>query len=196
MDSKVRYGLRNTKYAVWNPATQTYGELKSWPGAVSLSLTREGGDASDFYADDGIYFTFAGTNGGYSADLEMARLTDQVRQDLLGEFVDEGTGVQFETTLIEQPEFALITEMQGDQGPMGFCFYNCKAARPEWDANTKNENPSVDTDTIAVRIGARTFPHLGVEKPFVQGHIGKTADNAAKYAAFFESVVLPTAQQG
>ena len=191
MANKVRFGLRNAKYSVWDGSA--YGELKPLPGSVSLSLSREGGDSSDFYADDGIYFTFAGTNGGYSGDLELARITDQVRVDLLGEVLDEGTGVQFETTLAEPKQFALVCEMQGDTGPVGFVFYNCKASRPELNANTKNESPDVDTDTLNIRIAAQDFPHLGETKPFVQGHIEKTADNTAKYTAFFSSVVLPTA---
>ena len=191
MANKVRFGLRNTKYAVYDSTTQTYGALKSLPGAVSLSLSREGGDSSDFYADDGIYFTFAGTNGGYSGDLTLARITDQVRIDILGEVADSATGVQFETTTAEPAEFALITEMQGDSGPIGFVFYNCKASRPEISANTKSESPSVDQDTLNIRIAARQFTYDGQSTPFVQGHIEKTADNTAKYSAFFSAVVTP-----
>ena len=190
MANKVRFGLRNAKYAVWNGTE--YGELKPLEGAVSLSLSREGGDSSDFYADDGIYFTFSGTNGGYSGDLEMARVNDTVRVDLLGEVLDEGTGVQFETTLSEAPQFALVCEMQGDAGPVGFVFYNVKASRVEINANTKSDSPDVDTDTLSLRIAAQNFPHLGETKPFVQGHIEKTATNAEKFAAFFNSIVLPT----
>jgi len=196
MANKIRYGLRNTKYAIYDSQTGTYGNPKAMPGAVSLSLSREGGDNSDFYADDGIYFTFAGTNGGYSGDLELARITDEVRRDLLGEIVDAGTGVQFETTEAQQIQFALITEMQGDQYPIGFVFYNCVASRPEISANTKGENPDVDTDTLSLRMAAQRFTHLGEEKNFVQGHIEKTADNASQFAAFFSSVVIPTAAQG
>ena len=196
MANKIRYGLANTKYAIYDPAQETYGELKDLPGAVSLTLSREGGDSSDFYADNGIYYTFAGTNGGYSAELELARITDAVRVDLLNEIVDEGTGVQFETTEAAQVQFALVTEMQGDQNPIGFAFYNCVASRPEMSANTKGESPDVDTDTLNVRISAQEFTHLGVKKSFVQGHIEKTAENAAKYTAFFDSVVVPTATQG
>ena len=195
MANKIRYGLRNTKYAIYNSVTGEYGTLKDFPGAVSLSLSREGGDSSDFYADDGVYYTFAGTNGGYSAELEMAYITDQVRVDLLGEVVDNGTGVQFETTVAEPAQFALVTEMQGDQNPIGFVFYNCKASRIELSANTKSDNPDVDTDTLNIRIAAQEFTHLGVEKPFVQGHIEKTTENTAKFTAFFNAVVVPTAAQ-
>jgi len=196
MANKVRFGLRNTKYAVYNANTKTYGELKSMPGAVSLSLSREGGDNTDFYADDGIYFTFAGTNGGYSGDLTLARITDEVRVDLLNEIVDETTGVQFEATTVEPAEFALVTEMQGDSGPIGFVFYNCKASRPEIQANTKNESPSVDQDTLSLRIAAREFTYDGKNTPFVQGHIEKTEDNTAKFNAFFADVVVPGGSGG
>lgn len=191
MANKVRYGLRNTKYAVWNPTTKTYGALKELPGAVSMSTTSEGGDSTDFYADDGIYFTFAGTNGGYSVDFELAHITDEVRVDLLGEIADQATGVQFEVTTAEPAEFALVTEMQGDAGPIGFVFYNCKASRPAISANTKNENPSVDTDTLNLRIAAREFTYGDGKKSFVQGHIEKTSENASEFAAFFQSVIVP-----
>lgn len=191
MANKIRYGLRNTKYAIYNSADGTYGTLKDMPGAVSLSLSREGGDSSDFYADDGIYYTFAGTNGGYSAELELARITDTVRIDLLNEILDETSGVQFETTEAAQVQFALITEMQGDQYPIGFVFYNCVASRPEINANTKGESPDVDTDTLNIRIAAQKFTYDGSEQSFVQGHIEKTESNAAQFSAFFSSVVTP-----
>lgn len=191
MANKVRYGLRNAKYAVFNSAQGTYGTLKNLDGAVSLSLSREGGDSSDFYADDGIYFTFAGTNGGYSGDLELARVTDTVRVDLLGEIADQTTGVQFEVTDTQQIQFALVCEMQGDQNPIGFVFYNCVASRPEMNANTKGESPDVDTDTLNLRIAAQKFTYDGNAKPFVQGHIEKTASNGELYSAFFQGVVTP-----
>ena len=191
MANKIRYGLRNVKYAIWNGTA--YDTPKEWKGAVSLSLSREGGDSSDFYADDGVFYSFAATNGGYSGDLEMARIIDAVRVDLLAEIADDGTGVQYETSQGEPAEFALICEMQGDQNPIGFVFYGCKASRPEMNANTKGDSPEVDTETLNIRISGQDFEYLGEEKHFIQGHIEKTSENAAKYAAFFNAVSVPTA---
>lgn len=191
MADKVRFGIRNVKYAVY--ANGAYGEMKNFPGAVSLSMTREGGDSSDFYADDGIYHTFAGTNGGYSIDLEMARITDQVRIDLLGEIADSVTGVQFEDTESKNIEFALVFETQTNDLPVGFCLYNCVASRPELNANTLTDSPDVDTDTLNVRVSSREITYNEQQKSIVQSHITKTADNAAKYTAFFAGVVLPGA---
>lgn len=193
MARKVRFGLRNTKYAIWDPAEGKYGEFKPIPWAVNFNITTEGGDGSDFYADDGICYSFPGTNGGYSADLEFSNLPDTVRADLLGEVADSTTGVQFEVVDAEPPQFALVFEDQTDNGPIGWCFYNCKASRPELSANTKNDSPDVDTETLPVRIASQEFTLNGETRSFVQGHIHKTSENATKYAAFFASVVTPTA---
>lgn len=193
MTEKVRYGLKNTKYAIYDPEEGKYGELKDAPGAVHLTLSKEGGESSDFYADDGVHFTFAGTNGGYSGDFEFARITDAIRKDLLGEVVDSTTGIQFEVTDAEPAQFALITEMQLDGGPIAFVFYNCKASRVDLEANTKGENPEVDTDTLPIRIAGQEFTLNGEKHVCVQGHIKKDTANAAKYSAFFESVVTPGA---
>ncbi len=195
-DRKYRYGLANTHYAIWNSETKTYGALKEFPGAVSLTLSTEGGDSSDFYADNGIWATFAGTNGGYSGNLEVANIPDSVRADLLGEIVDETTGLQYETTNSEPPEFALVTEMITNNDVMGFTFYNCKASRPEISANTKGESPDVDTESLPLRIGSREFTVGGVKKSYVQGHIDKTTENATKYAAMFADVVIPGGSGG
>lgn len=196
MARKVRFGLRNSKYAIWNSEQSTFGELKPLPWAVSLSLSAEGGDGSDFYADDTICYTFAGTNGGYQGDLEMANIPDSVRIDLLGEVADATSGVQFEVGDAEPAQFALITEMQTDEGPIGFVFYNCKASRPQISANTKNDNPDVDTETLTLRIASQEFTYNGEKKQFVQGHIQKTSQNASLYSAFFNNVVVPVGVSG
>lgn len=190
MANKIRYGLRNVKYAVLDGTS--YGTPVAWPGAVSLSLSSEGGDPVDFYADDGVYYTVGGSNGGYSGDLEMAYLPDSIRVALLGEVLDEN-GVQYEVVTGEAAEFALICEMQGDQGPVGFVFYGCKCARPEMNANTKGESLSVDTATMSIRIAGHDFTMSGENQHVIQGHIEKTAANAAEYSAFFSAVSVPTA---
>ena len=191
MANKIRYGLRNVKYAVLSG--DAYGTPVAWPGAVSLSLSVEGGDPVDFYADDGVYYTVGGSNGGYSGDLEMAYVPDSIRAALLGEVVDSTNGVQYEVISGEAAEFALICEMQGDAGPIGFVFYGCKASRIETSANTKGESLDVDTSTMNIRIAGHDFTMAGQNQHVIQGHIEKNADNASEFSAFFSAVSVPTA---
>lgn len=194
MANKVRFGLRNVKYAIYSNGT--YGTPVAFPGAVNLNVTREGGDSSDFYADDGVYFTFAGTNGGYTLELEMAKVTDAIRVALLGEVADSN-GVQFEYSGNEPAEFALIFETQGDESPTAFTFYGCKASRIETSAQTKGESPEVDTDTMSIRASGTDFTvGTGADaevKHAIQSHITKTTENATTYASFFTAVATPSA---
>lgn len=192
---KVRFGLGNVKYALWDDDKSEYGTPVSFPGAVSLSTTREGGDSNDFYADNGVYHSFAGTNGGYSLELEMARITDQVRVDLLGEVVDSA-GVQFEFTDAQPAKFALIAEMLVDGSKTAFAYYNCTASRPETTANTQGETPEVDTDTLNIRVAGEEVEYDGETKRAIQSHILKTPSNATEYAAFFTSIALPQSGGG
>ena len=135
MANKIKFGLKNVHYAVLG--ANGYGTPVAWPGAVSLTLNREGAEPSDFYADDGIYYSFGAVNGGYSGDLEMAFLPESVEKALLGAI--EGNGGIYELTGAEPVEFALLCEMQGNDSAIGFVFYGCKASRPNMNANTKGE---------------------------------------------------------
>ena len=189
---KVRFGLSNCKYAIYDEAQGTYGDPVAMPGAVSLSLTREGGDSSDYYADNGVYYTFAGTNGGYSAALEMARITPEQRAALLGEILDTAKKMYVEVTDPEDIQFALICQYEGNQNPIAQVFYNCKASRIETSANTLNDSPDVDSDTLNLRIAAQNFTFKGVQRGCVQAYMEKTTENATEFAAFLAAVQLPT----
>lgn len=171
-------------------STGEYGTPVSFPGAVSMTMSREGGDATDFYADDGVYFTFGGSNGGYTVELNMAMVTDAIRVALLGEEVDDA-GVQWEYTGTEPSVFALIFETQGDQDPIAFTMYGCKASRIETSANTKSDSQEVDTDTMSVRVAGSDFIVNGETKHAIQSHIAKTASNKTVYDAFFAQVATP-----
>lgn len=171
-------------------STGEYGTPMSFPGAVSMSMSREGGDATDFYADDGVYFTFGGSNGGYTVELNMAMVTDEIRQALLGEEVD-ANGVQWEYTGVEPSVFALIFETQGDQNPVAFTMYGCKASRIETFANTKSDSQEVDTDTMSIRVAGSDFIVEGDTKHAIQSHLVKTASNVETYNAYFATVATP-----
>ena len=189
--NKVKYGLKNVHVA---PMTETdngivsFGTPRRIPGAVNLSLPPVG-ENTPFYADDVEYFT-AITNNGYEGNIEFALVPDWFKAAYLGEVVDENF-VQIEHADVQPSPFALMFEFDGDKRKTRHVLFNCKASRPELSANTKNDSPDVDTDTLSLRIAAQDFTIGGVKKGVVQGHIEKTAENAAKYASFFQGVVIP-----
>ena len=87
------------------------------PGAVSISLEQQG-ELSKFYADGIVYYT-SSSNGGYEGDLEIALITDEFREAVLGEAQDTNK-VLFENTNTPTVEFALGFDIDG--GPQSFGF--------------------------------------------------------------------------
>lgn len=196
-EGKVRYGLSKCHYfsiTRGEEGAATYGDIKAAPNAVSLTMTREGSDPSDFYADNGVCFSFAGTNGGYSMDWEFAKVTNAMRKDFLKEFAD-ANGVQWETTDQEAPEMGMICEINGDAGPTAFIFFGIKASRVEMTENTVNESPSVQTETLHTRCtGIPLMSYNGESSEIrnvVKGFLDKTDTNATEYAKFFTDVTVP-----
>lgn len=191
--NKVRFGLKNLHRAEVKrdeAGKVTFGEPVKMPGAVSISFTPEGSDAQDFYADDEVYYTIDGTNGGYSAELVIARLGDDDRKELLGEVTDDD-GVMYETTDSKAPEYAYLMEMQGNHCPIAFWFYCGKASRISMNANTKGDSVEVDTDTVSLRFTGVELEYGTETKSFIQAHMEKTDTNADKYAAFMKAVRVP-----
>ena len=84
--NKVKFGLNKVHYAKITSYDEegvpTFAKPVRIPGAVSLSIDAEG-EASNFYADDGVYYVI-NNNSGYTGDLEIALVplefaTDSVR---------------------------------------------------------------------------------------------------------------------
>lgn len=121
------------------------------PGAVSLSLEQQG-ELTPFYAD-GIKYYVAASNGGYQGDLEMALITDEFREKILGETKDTN-GVLIENSNVEAKEFALGFQIDGDTEPTLFWFYNCTATRPNVKAKTTSDSKEPDVDQLTVSCAA------------------------------------------
>lgn len=116
-----------------------------------MSLEQQG-ELTPFYAD-GIKYYVATSNGGYEGDLEMAMITDEFREKILGEAKDTN-GVLFENSNVEAKEFALGLQIDGDAEPTLFWFYNCTATRSNLDAKTTSDSKEPDTDTISISCAA------------------------------------------
>lgn len=187
---KVKYGLKNVHYAVatidetTNTATYAKPPVK-WPGAVSLSMEAKG-DTSNFYADDGIYFTTV-ANNGYEGDLEMAMVLDSFRTDVLGEEMDKNN-VMVDDTNALQVHFALLFEFQGDKSGRRHVLFNCVASRPGISSATKGESVEVKTETV--HITAAPVHCDALKKDMTKAY----ADSeSSAYAKWYETVYSPVA---
>ena len=129
----------------------TYETPFKVPGAVSISLEQQG-ELTPFYAD-GIKYYVASSNGGYQGDLEMAMITDEFREKVLGEKKDTN-GVLMENTNVEAKEFALGLQIDGDTEPTLFWFYNCTTTRPNLEGKTTSDSKEPDTDTVSISCAA------------------------------------------
>lgn len=151
--NKVHFGLKNVHYALITYSSSgvpSWGTVKAIPGAVSLSLAKEGSD-TDFYADDVKYYHIAGNNG-YSGTLEMADFPATVRQDLWNQSISTTGKLLIEDVDAQPAEFALMFEIDGDQSPDRYCFYRCLAARPDVASATKADSTEVQTQSCDLSV--------------------------------------------
>lgn len=189
-ENKIKYGLKNVHYAVATIAadgTATYGTPVAFPGAVSLSLEPQG-ENTPFPADNVVYWTGV-SNTGYSGDLEMARVIDQFKTDVLG-YITSGNGIMVENLNAEAVHFALLFQFEGDQQATRHVMYNCTATRPSAASTTKGE--SVEPQTETVTITATSVYSDALVTDIVKASTNATTPKAV-YDAWFEAVTMPTA---
>jgi len=181
---KVIFGLEKVHVAFRD--TSGYVAPVAIPGAVNLALNAEG-DSSTFYADNIPYFTLT-SNNGYTGDLEMALIPDDILAKMLGWEVDNN-GMLVEVADGIQKEFALLFEVKGNVNNKRYVYYNCLAARPTEEHGTKTESITPTTQTLSVTI---TPIEIG-GKMVVKGGLELSASNGAVYNSWYDAVVEPDA---
>lgn len=189
MANKIKYGLKNVYYAIANIAADgsaTYETPMAFPGAVSLSLDPQG-DTTPFYADNVEYWTGI-ANTGYEGDLEMARLIDSFKTDILG-YITSGNGLLVENANANPVHFALLFQFEGDVKATRHVMYNCTASRASTASNTKSE--TIEPQTESVTITATTIYVPELETNIVKAETNESTGTEV-YNAFFTAVTLPT----
>lgn len=182
--NKVTFGLEKVHIA--------FKDIVGWkvpvaiPGAVGFRPSAEG-DEAVFYADNSKYYTVT-VNNGYTAELEMALIPDEILVEMLGWEIDEN-GMVIEIADGVQKEFALMGQVQGDAKNRKFVYYNCKASRPSKENSTKAESIEPSTDVLSLVI----TPIEVNGKNVVKGTMELSETNSAAYNAFFSQVVVPGA---
>ena len=189
MSNKIKYGLKNVYYAkatIADNGTATYATPVAIPGAVNLSLSAQG-ENSVFYADNIAYWVGNG-NAGYDGDLEIARVPDSFKEDILG-MIKDNKDCLVEDYNAEVVHFALLFQFEGDVKATKHVLYNCTCGRPEISGSTKNESVEPQTETLP--INATSIYNAGLQKDVVKCEAGESADTTT-YNGWTSAVYQPT----
>lgn len=189
MANKIKFGLKNVYYAVATIAADgsaTYDTPVKWPGAVSLSLDPQG-ESEPFYADNVVYWMGA-VNNGYQGDLEMAKVIDSFKTDVLG-MIDDTKHVLIEDANAQAVHFALLFQFEGDVKATKHVLYNCTATRPTTGSQTKNDTVEPQTETVTIT--AASIYDATLQKDIVKAETKEDTD-ATTYSGWESTVYLPS----
>lgn len=152
VENKVRFGLKNVYYSVLSGST--YATPVAIPGAVSLDMS-PAGDTNKFYADNIAYYVSV-ANQGYEGSLEVAKIPDQMFQDVWGYTLGTTSKVLTESAFTEAKTFALLFQIDGDQNNDCFVIYACTGARPNIGSQTIEAGKEPRTQTIDLTAAPRS----------------------------------------
>jgi len=187
MANKINYGLEQVHIAfVTNETTPAWDTPVALPGAVKFSPKPEGNEVK-FYADNTLYYTST-SNLGYSADLEVALIPDEILATMLGWRID-ANGMLIEVADAAPKPFALMGQIEGDSKDRRFVYYYCIAARPSSENSTSKDTVEPQTQTLTLTI----LPIVVGGTKIVRGVMELGATNSTAYNAFFDAVTLPAA---
>lgn len=151
-DNKVHYALTNVYIATLEMDLETgvvtFGNPKRLLGAVSMDLSAQG-DVIKLRADAMDYYV-VNSNNGYQGDLNIARIPDWFRSEILGDTISTTDKVLVETATQEPKAFAMIFEFLGDAKGTRHVLYNCAASRPNIKGENKDNLKDPDTDTLSL----------------------------------------------
>lgn len=151
-DNKVHYALTNVYVATLEMDLETgavtFGTPKRLLGAVSMDLSAQG-DVIRLRADAMDYYV-VNSNNGYQGDLNIARIPDWFRSEILGDTISEKDKVLVENATQEPKSFAMLYEFLGDAHGRRHVLYNCAASRPNIKGENRDNLKDPDTDTLSL----------------------------------------------
>ncbi|MGF6356164.1 phi13 family phage major tail protein [Paenibacillus sp. 4624] len=191
--NKVTYGFDKVHIAFFDK--DSTDAVPAWeapipvPGAVRWTPEAQG-DTNEFYADNTKYFIVT-NNNGYTGELEMANIPDELKVRMFGWLIDD-KGMLVEIADGVPEKFALLGQVKGDKRDRRFVYYNCQAARTAKENTTKGESTEIVGETLSmssspIEIGGRVM---------VKGDLELSATNATEFNSFFTEVYTPTFTPG
>lgn len=187
--NKVRYGLSNVHYAVWDETNHQYGTPKRLAGAVSISFEPQGSQ-NNFYADNIVYHvTNASAND--TGTLEIADITDEAKKDIFGYVEDTATGLLYEVTNVSLPTFALMYQVEGDGNTERGIRYNVTASRLSETHSTTNDSVEPQTYSVAYTAVGRDFTIDGEVVNIIKATCKNAGDTHLSFDNWFTEVIMP-----
>lgn len=186
--NKVTFGLSRVHIAFMDEAAleqPAWGTPVAVPGAVRWGPEAQG-ESSSFYADNMQYFVIT-SNNGYTGELEMANVPDEILAEMLGWEIDDN-GALIEIADAMPKKFALMGEVQGDKRNRRFVYYDCQATRPAKERTTKGESVEPTTDTLEMNVSPIEIDG----RMIVKGDLELSDTNTAAFNSFFTKVYEPT----
>lgn len=198
---KVKFGLKNvnvfplteTTSEQTGAVTMSYGTGIKVPGAVNLTLDVDESEPEKFYADDGVYYVPAGASSGYTGNLEVAVIPDEVKLALMA-FIKDASGVIVELAEAITKQFGMTFEISTDEKARRLIYYKCQFGRPSLAAatNTDTKTPQTDTAPITVLPTSRLFNLGGEERAVISGYTNAETDTTV-YNNWHTTPHLPSA---
>ncbi|MEK4894175.1 major tail protein [Bacillus sp. FSL M7-0996] len=148
-ENKVVFGLKKVHYSVISEDETgkiTYGTPAPLPGAVEMKMDPKG-EQSDFWADDSNYYADS-SNQGYEGTLNLAKITEAFRTDVLGEILDPVDKVISEVSNAKIKRIALMFEFDGDVKATRHVMYNISVSRPGFGSSTKSDKTEPTTTEL------------------------------------------------
>lgn len=192
-ENKVKFGLKRVAFAIATIAedgSATYGEPITFPGARTLSMEPQGA-GEPWHADDGVYY-FSSAPASRQGDLEMARIIDAFKRQVLG-YIADANGILLEDMNPAEVHFALMFETMNDKRPRRYVLYNCMATAPTVGSATNEGSKEPQTETSTITSTGIYVPSQG--KWFDHGETTPNTDMET-YANWFNTVQVPGDPEG
>lgn len=185
-EEKVVYGLSNVHYATYTieNGVIVFDTPIAIPGAVEMT-NEPVGEPIEFYADNMLYYV-ADNNQGYEGTLNIARLPDSFRKDILKEELDETDKVLIEYADVQTQPFALLFQFENDVKARRHILFNCNARRTALNSSTKTDSVEPSTTELTYKATPLVFnkrPIVKVSTTF------ETPDTV--YNSWFQKVWVP-----
>jgi phi13 family phage major tail protein len=158
--NKVMFGIKNVHIHPFSDdgAAINYDTALNWPGTVTLTLD-PAGDRTDFYADNGLYFS-QDNNQGFTGKIESALMPFEISSVVLGDRRDDN-GVIAQSIANGEP-VAVTFEFDGDKKATRHILYNVSFSRATEEGETKSDKADVKTSEFSIT--AALDPYLEIAK--------------------------------